>query len=172
MQLTGAQIVEAGIITNMSMEGLQQQGIDLRLDRIGYLGGVGIVADKTHIPATIWMDKERFNVADSGKEPDYRTGYVLNPGYYEVELMEGCNIPNNVAMILKSRSSMVRCGAEVRSGQFDAGFHTEKMGCYLKVERTIMIEHGARICQAICNETSIVGEENLYKGQFQEDRQR
>lgn len=172
MQLTGAQIVEAGIITNISPKGLQQQGIDLRVNRIGFLKGVGVVSDKTILPATTWVDASRIDVSNDGDGKDYRRGYILDPGYYEIELMEGCDIPKNIAMTLKTRSSLVRCGAEVRSGQFDAGFHTEKMGCYLKVERTIIIEQGARICQAICNETSVVGEENLYNGQFQEDCQR
>ena len=34
MQLTGKEIIEQGIITNYCEEGIQQQGIDVRIDSI------------------------------------------------------------------------------------------------------------------------------------------
>ena len=81
MQLTGAQIVEAGIITNMSMEGLQQQGIDLRLDRIGYLGGntvnslINAEADATKVAL---IDYQRPNVTITlEKVNPYNVGQLL-----------------------------------------------------------------------------------------------
>lgn len=172
MQLTGKQIVERNIIQGYDVDkSVQQQGIDVRIARIGNVQ-VGVLGSperpfgkipaqgKTVLPKTNWFDQ--FDLADEG--------ILIEPGYYEIEFMEGCKIPNNCAMYFKTRSSVVRCGAEVRSGQFDAGFETERMGAYLKVEVPIVIEYGARLAQVIINETESV--ENTYNGQFQNDKQR
>lgn len=161
MQLTGKEIVKSGIITNTCMEGVQQQGIDVRIDNIfktspgGFVPAIG----KTFVPHTS-------QVKDSGGV------YVLAPGYYEVELVEGCEIPSNCVLNFKTRSSLVRNGAIVHSGQFDAGFKTDKMGCFLQVNNHISIEKYARIAQAIITETHDVNSEDLYNGQWQGDCQR
>lgn len=164
MQLTGVNIIERGIITNTSEEGLQQQGIDLRLKTLrkvndkasGYVPAKG----KTTIPIThdvpLYDDKT----------------YVLKPGYYEVEFEEGCNIPRNATVHIKTRSSLVRCGSICHSGQFDGGFHTDNMGCFLQVILPISIDRGARIAQAIVFESYDVDDKNMYNGQWQADNQR
>lgn len=162
MQLTGKQIVEAGIITNYSGEAIQQQGVDVRVESIHEVYGAGMVpaVGKTKKCPT----KEVYPGADGV--------YILSPGYYEVTFMEGCKIPNNIEMDYKTRSSLVRCGATVYSGQFDAGFETDSMGCFMQVRLPIHIEKGARIAQAVFNETYPVDSENLYNGQWQNDNQR
>ena len=170
MQLTGKQIVNQGIINGVCPEGIQQQGVDVRVSNIrvvratddayGFIPAQG----KTTLPDT------SMNV---GTIYDFqRTFWSLEPGYYEVEFEESCKIPANCAMYFKTRSSLVRCGAEIRSGQFDGGFETEKMGAFLKVELPIRIEVGARVAQAIVTETYPVDVENLYNGQWQNDKQK
>lgn len=195
MQLTGKQIVNQGIISGVCDEGIQQQGVDVRIKRISkvssglqnglntfnslFMGkseleivkdmfeGTGLIpySGKTSIPKT--MDVTPIPNPDSGTETWY-----LHEGYYEVEFMEGCKIPANCAMYFKTRSSLVRCGADVRSGQFDGGFETENMGAFLKVDLPIRIDVGARVAQAIVTETYPVDAENLYDGQWQNDKQR
>ena len=138
MQLTGKEIVKSGIITNTCMEGVQQQGIDVRIDNIfktspgGFVPSIG----KTFVPHTS-------QVKDSGGV------YVLAPGYYEVELVEGCEIPSNCVLNFKTRSSLVRNGAIVHSGQFDAGFRTDKMGCFLQVNNHIVVKQVQIIIQML-----------------------
>lgn len=159
MQLTGKEIIEKNIISNYSEKAIQQQGIDVRVSRIWEVmeGGRVPTTGKTILPES--------------KEVRTEYGYYkLLPGYYEVQLEEGCKIPNNATLHFKTRSSLVRCGALVHSGQFDAGFETDKMGCFLQVIQPIAIEKGARIAQAIIFESNIV--ENLYDGQWQNDKQR
>ena len=158
-QLTGNQIVERGIVIGYSPEAIQQQGVDVRVANIKEILGTGMIPaeGKTTIPRT----------EDAGMNGN---AWVLPPGYYEVELMEGIKMPANAALVFKTRSSLVRCGAIVESGQFDAGFETDKAGCFLDVKRAIIIEKGARIAQAIVNETAEVT--NTYNGQFQGDKQR
>lgn len=195
MQLTGKQIVEKGIIIGACEEGIQQQGVDVRVKKIsqvptGLKNGVdffgGIFSGKSELDIV----KDMFNgtglIPASGKtsiptpyevapihdlERDVDT-WFLHEGYYEVEFEEGCIIPANCAMYFKTRSSLVRCGADIRSGQFDGGFETDRMGAFLKVELPIRIEKGARVAQAIINETYPVDAEYLYDGQWQRDKQR
>lgn len=162
MQLTGKEIIEKGIISHYSAESIQQQGVDVRLDYVfkvdqSQIGEVPVIG-KTRIPQyhKIYPNKENI--------------FYLEPGYYEVQLCEACNIPSNASLHYKTRSSLVRCGAMVTSGQFDAGFKTDAMGCFLYVIRPIMIERGARIAQAIVFESNEV--ENTYSGQWQGDCQR
>lgn len=164
MQLTGKQIIGQSIIVGAAEEGIQQQGVDLRVKEIrqvsekasGYIPQQG----KSIIPATFPID-----LYDD-------KSYVLKPGYYEVEFIEGCNVPNNTTLHIKTRSSLVRCGSQCFSGQFDGGFHTDNMGCFLHVILPISIDKGARIAQAIVFESYPVETENLYNGQWQGDNQR
>lgn len=159
MQLTGKQIIERGIVSGYIPEAIQQQGVDVRINNIRTLTGIGEVPAKGKTKLPEYLD----DVMDGNR-------WILSAGYYEVELMEGISMPDNAALIYKTRSSLVRCGAIVESGQFDAGFHTDKAGCFLVVHRPIIIEKGARIAQVIVHETSPV--ENTYEGQFQGDKQR
>lgn len=172
MQLTGKQIVENGIVTNVCAEGIQQQGVDVCVKSISEVGigyhelnyGYVPAKGKTIAPKTTHLYPIR---NASGNE-----AWELPIGYYELEFEEGCKIPSGAAMYFKTRSSLVRCGAEIISGQFDAGFETENAGAFLKVNIPITIEVGARVAQAIVTETYEVSEENLYNGQWQNDKQR
>lgn len=167
MVLTGKSIVEKGIIANISDQSIQQQGVDLRVSRIFKVSDGGVIPSvgKTVLPARI----EVFPVIDwDGETPVF----ALSPGYYEVELMESCDIPNDAVMWIKGRSSVVRCGGRVDSGQFDGGFKTDAMGCYLEVINFMYLEPGARIAQAVVFESEPVASEHMYNGQFQNDKQR
>lgn len=160
MQLTGKEIIERQIVSNYDPENaVQQQGIDLRLDKIWALSGIGKIPKegKTMLPKRIYQ-------IQTITDPDEGEWYHLNPGYYEIELIEGISVPSDCAILLRSRSSLVRCGAEVTSGQFDAGFSTPKAGCYLKVHRETWIEKNARICQTLVYTSKPVT--NLYDGQY------
>lgn len=171
MQLTGREIVSRGILVGIDLENaVQQQGVDIRLDQVSRLVAArpGRIPEKgkTILPEYLKVEPEIDFV--TGKET-----FTLEPGYYEVVFKEGCNIPNNIVIYnIKSRSSLVRCGAHIECGQFDAGFVTDQMGCFLSVEIPIKIERGARIAQVQVLETREVGQEDLYNGQWQHDKQR
>ena len=165
MQLTGKQIVESEIIYGVCEDGIQQQGVDVRLMKVSKVGES--LGDYGYVPA-----KGKTNIPYT-QEIEPKDGiWKLRPGYYEIEFKEGCKLPNNTAMYFKTRSSLVRCGAIIHSGQFDAGFETETMGAFLHVMQTIWIEVGARVAQAIVNESYEVGAEKMYNGQWQNDKQR
>lgn len=166
MQLTGKQIVEKGIVIGACSAGVQQQGVDVRLMKVSKVGESAW--DLGYVPA-----KGKTSTPISKEVMANDDGFWrLEPGYYEIEFKEGCKIPSYAAMYFKTRSSLVRCGAIVHSGQFDAGFETERMGAYLHVILPIDIEVGARVAQMIVNESYEVGIEELYDGQWQNDKQR
>ena len=164
MQLTGKQIIEQNIIVGAVEGSIQQQGVDLRVKNIrkvnekssGYVPEIG----KTQTPTT-----------EETPLYDEKT-YVLRPGYYEIEFEEGCNIPANATLHIKTRSSLVRCGSQCYSGQFDGGFKTDNMGCFLHVILPISIDKGARIAQALVFESYPVDDDHMYNGQWQGDKQR
>lgn len=176
MQLTGRQIIDRNIIEGIEdPEQIQQQGIDVRaamLFAMSDKGGFIPKKGKTKIPnweavPTSFSDGKIYPCIPVGTKYWY-----LEPGYYEVRLKEGCNIPNNATLHFKTRSSLVRCGAQVLSGQFDAGFHTDAMGCFLHCSMPIYIEQDARIAQALVFETAPVESGDMYDGQWQGDKQR
>lgn len=181
MQLTGKEIVNENIITGYVPEAVQQQGIDLRLmevrefghmedsvfaknfhfDNIGYIPAEG----KTKLPAS--RPYEMIIHPITGAK-----GWKLHPGYYEIIFDEGCNIPNDRVMVFITRSSGVRCGVEVVCGQFDAGFNTDHMGCFLCVYEETFIEQHARLAQTRITKSAPVDSDKIYNGQWQGDKQR
>lgn len=167
--LTGKELYESGMITGALESNVQQQGIDVRISKVSKLSGMGIIPEtgKTSLPEYTEIKPLRFH---NKKIEQYITGWMLPAGVYEIEFMEGVNVGNSFCMKPLTRSSLVRCGARVDSGLYDAGFHTENAGAMLYVTNTILIEKGSRIAQIVCMESNEVN--NLYNGQFQNDKQR
>jgi len=143
-----------------------QVGIDLSVKAINKVGGgeMGrVLVDKTilgrHTPLeTIMLDGKR--------------GYYLEPGCYDFVMNEGCNIPLDKVAFIKQRSSLMRNGALMQSSLFDPGFKTDNIGSYGFVFEPIFIEQNARIAQMYFHECTPIEEDEAYKGQWQNDKQR
>lgn len=166
MQLTGKQIADTGIIMNYSGECIQQQGIDCRVIEICDVRGEG------YIPREGKTKKCISTPIPPMKLENGEMGWKLEPGYYEVTFAESCNIPGNAVLHYDPRSSLVRCGGKILSGQFDGGFKTDHMGCFMELYTSITIEQFARIAQARVEESYLVDDDDLYNGQWQGDKQR
>jgi deoxycytidine triphosphate deaminase len=67
---------------------------------------------------------------------------------------------------------MLRNGTVLHSSVFDPGFETEFMGTVMVVNETIFVERNARVAQIYFHECTSVDDENLYRGQWQNDKQR
>lgn len=167
MQLSGQKIIELGIINNYCEKGIQQQGIDVRVNNIYELN----ITESCGVIRTTSSIIPKVSEVSLVEESDGQC-WKLPPGYYEIKLEEGCKIPSNCTLHFKTRSSLVRSGAIVHSGQFDAGFKTNNMGCFLQVINPIIIYKNARIAQAIVFESYDVDSKHLYNGQWQNDNQR
>ncbi len=164
MNLTGKELVEQGIITNVGEDCIQQHGVDLELIDVKRILGTG------HVPVkgkTKLADRETINLSQvkSLDSDQLVQGWILDQGSYEVNFKQGCKVPADKMLLIRQRSSLMRNGANIHSAIFDAGFSTNQTGCVMIVTRTIIIEFGARVAQIYAHNSNVV--ENLYSGQFQ-----
>lgn len=163
MILNSKELIEKEIVTHVDNSScIQQVGIDLEVQHISEVEGIGLIyKDKTNLP-----DYSVIMPADT----IHGFGWILEPGYYEVEYYQGCNMLKNTTGFIRQRSSLLRSGAQIHSSIFDPGFKTDSIGCFIQVWKHIFIEERARICQFYVHSNTPV--EDTYTGQFQNDKQR
>lgn len=156
------ELVDKGIVTGPILDkNVQMHGVDLNLIAIKRILGGG------HIPL---LGK---TVLGKYQEVALENGvWNLKPGVYDITFAQGCNIPNDTMMLIRQRSSLLRNGTMLHSSVFDAGFVTEQMGTVMTVQCPISIEEGARVAQIYSHQGTPVGEDRLYTGQWQGDKQR
>lgn len=164
------------IITGpMTDDNIQQVGIDLNLKTVSklttavYESGFIPLSGKTTLCKRYEMLPALLSKAD-GQSNFF--GWTLAPGAYDVTFEQGCDIPADVTLLIRQRSSLTRNGAIIHSSVFDPGFKTNSIGTVLHVRTPIQIEYNARICQIYGYRNTPVAPENLYNGQFQNDQQR
>jgi deoxycytidine triphosphate deaminase len=171
--LNAEQILEQGLIkTELSKGKPAQVGYDLSAKSINAIG-----KDELNSRPNIGMvlkDKTILNnyTPVETKTIDGVEGWLLYPGAYDITFHEGCKIAANRVGMIRQRSSLLRNGAIIASSIFDPGFETENMGTIMIVTATIFIEQDARVGQMYFHECDGVAEENLYNGQWQNDKQR
>jgi deoxycytidine triphosphate deaminase len=186
--LNAEQILEQGLIKVTNSKGKPAQvGYDLSaksINRIGLpsdqesfinnrLRDLGVVTSKPNI-GMVLKDNNILNNYSPVKTTkiDGVEGWLLYPGAYDVTFHEGCKIAANKVGMIRQRSSLLRNGAIIASSIFDPGFETENMGTIMIVTATIFIEQDARVGQMYFHKCDSVAEDNLYQGQFQNDKQR
>jgi deoxycytidine triphosphate deaminase len=157
--LNGKEIVARGIVTNVPEENVSQHGVDLNLIKVERIISIGMipVKGKTALP-----EYEEVLPIDGI--------WHLNPDVYNITFDQGCKIPNDVMCLIRQRSSLLRCGGQLHSSVFDAGFETENIGTFMVILHPVRIEVRARVAQIYNHATDPV--ENLYNGQFMRDQQR
>ena len=171
--LNAEQILEQGLIkTELSKGKPAQVGYDLSAKLINAIG-----KDEFNSRPNIGMvlkDKTILNnyTPVETKTIDGVEGWLLYPGAYDITFHEGCKIAANRVGMIRQRSSLLRNGAIIASSIFDPGFETDNMGTIMIVTATIFIEQDARVGQMYFHECDGVAEENLYNGQWQNDKQR
>ena len=166
MILNAEQLLEQGLLILDDAKGKPAQvGYDLSVKEINKVGGsIGMVlVDKTILNTHTPVEK---------KNLDGRNGWLLYAGVYDVIMNEGCDIPSNRVALIRQRSSLMRNGAIITSSIFDPGFKTPNIGTYMVVLETIFIEQDARVAQVYFHECEPVAPEQLYNGQWQNDKQR
>lgn len=163
--INAQQIIDKGLLKLESSKGKAAQiGYDLSLKAVNKIGNVGkVLKDKTELASYEPIEKVQL---------DGHKGWLLYPGAYDITFWEGCDIPSNYVGLIRQRSSMLRNGTVLHSSVFDPGFSTEFMGTVMVVNETIFVEEDARVAQIYFHECTPVGEENLYNGQWQGDKQR
>ena len=192
--LNAQQIVEKGLLKLEYSRGKAAQvGYDLSLKSVNKIGGGSLTLDKPakdadeyYAAATEIVKQGRYTVGKVLKERtqlinysaveminlDGIRGYLLHPGVYDITFWEGCKIPSNYVGLIRQRSSMLRNGTVLHSSVFDPGFETEFMGTVMAVNVPIFVEEDARVAQIYFHTCGEVAGENLYNGQWQQDKQR
>jgi deoxycytidine triphosphate deaminase len=171
--LNAQQILEQGLIkTEFSKGKPAQVGYDLSVKSINVIGKDDL-SSKPNI-GMVLKDKTILNnyTPVPIKKIDGVEGWLLYSGAYDITFHEGCKIAPYTVGMIRQRSSLLRNGAIIASSIFDPGFETENMGTIMIVTATIFIEQDARIGQMYFHECDEVAAENLYNGQWQNDKQR
>lgn len=177
--LNAQEIVNWGLLKLEHSKGKPAQiGYDLSLKAVNRIGtsiannpfnvtkdgNIGkVLKDKTVLTTYTPMELIRLDNVE---------GWLLYQGVYDITFWEGCNIPSNFVGLIRQRSSMLRNGTVLHSSVFDPGFETDFMGTVMVVNETIFIEKDARVAQIYFHQCTSVDDENLYRGQWQNDKQR
>lgn len=164
--LNANQIIEQNLLKLDNTHGKPAQvGYDLSIKSVqkimSHIKFGCVLKDKTLLAHYEPMDSTQL---------DGYTGWLLYPGVYDITFYEGCKIPANRTAFIKQRSSLYRNGVIINSPVFDPGFETENMGTFMYVHETVFIEQDARVAQIYFHESTST--DNLYDGQWQNDKQR
>lgn len=155
-------ITEQDLVTNyIDLETqLQPSGFDLSLDSIEeYLGG----------GAVDFSNKERVIGETNKLSPDEKGWFNLEKGVYKVVYNEVVKMPLDVAAIARTRSTLLRNGAEVGTAVWDPGYEG-RSSSMLTVHNQygLRLKKDARIAQLIFFHTGEVGKG--YSGVYQKER--
>ncbi len=135
---------------------LQPNGFDCTLHSIYSLSGEGRID---------FDNKER--VLPKVKELEFKNDWIyLEKGFYKARINEVINLPNDIAALARPRSTMIRCGVNVLTAVWDAGYRgRSEVG--LAVYKGVWIKKNARIVQLVFFKLS--GESEGYKGIYQNE---
>ena len=139
---------------------LQPSGFDLSLESVeAYLGG----------GAVDFSNRERVIADTRTIEPDSDGWINLEKGVYKVVYNEVVMMPMNVAAIARTRSTLLRNGAEVGTAVWGPGYEG-RSSSMLTVHNPhgLRLKKDARVAQLIFFETGDV--EKGYSGVYQKER--
>ncbi len=151
-------IIEQNLIENyIDLEKqLQPNGFDCTLKTIYSLEGEGRI-DFDNI------ERKLPEVKELKFEDDW---IYLDKGYYRARINEIVNLPKDLAALARPRSSLIRCGVNVLTAVWDAGYRgRSEVG--LAVYRGIWLKKNARIVQLVFFRLS--GKSSGYSGIYQNE---
>ena len=155
---------EIGLVEGLSERELtnpEGSGFDLRVGEVhGIMGGEAFLGESDR------RTPETELLAKYGVHKDY----ILRPGgYVLVKTIERVNLPKNMNLLIKPRSTLQRCGVLLPNGSFSPGYSGEfNFGLYNAGKNDFRFELGARIAHVYFFMT---GENHSsYRGQWQGGR--
>ena len=134
MILTGKDIIEKGIVSDLIDAKLQEQscGVDLTVAKIELYMSSGIIdfdnskREKPRLSEVVMIDD----------------GFDLRPGAYLITFNETISVPKDAMGLARPRSTMLRCGATMETSVWDSG--------YVGKSQSMMVvynQNGLRICK-------------------------
>lgn len=158
MVLNSKQVMEC-ITVGKELAKAQQHGVDLTLKSVKDVFGGSVRKDKStqydepspYYPRAVFYENEN--------------SYTFVSGFFELRFEQGVKVPANVKANIVHRSSVLRAGGIITSGEYDPGFETDEMGAFILVSHPLILEKGARVAQLVMYEVNEGSE--LYNGQYQ-----
>lgn len=146
-------------------------GFDLRLGEVWEVKGQGFLGIDERESAKLKLIAT-FGRSDLPKRSDlYKKKIVsLKPGkYYVVKTVEDLNLPENIQVVFRPRSTLYRSGVALFSGNASPGYCGGiNVGLINFGPKPFKIEMGSRFIHAIFLE--VKGGTHLYRGQWQGGR--
>lgn len=142
---------------------VQPNGFDLTLASISRLQGTGrIYKDDKVLPE--YTDIAFQTIIFDGSE---REAVMLAQGSYFIRFNETISVPINCLGLGRPRSTILRCGASIHTGVWDAGY-VGKSGCLLVVHNNfgLFLEKDARVVQLVLASLDAIPEA-IYQGSYQ-----
>ncbi len=138
-------------------------GFDLRLGEVYELSGKGFLGiDERQTPNAKLV--ARF-------DPKKRSSFIFKPHkYYIVKTIEKISVPDDMAVLFRTRGTVFRCGVAIYTGVADPGYSGElNFAMVNHSELDFEVELGARIVFAMFYEVK-GGVVSKYRGQWQGGR--
>jgi len=158
-------VKEKGLVENLSERELKNPegaGFDFRIGEIYEILGKGFLGqEERKTPGVKLLSK--FNSVK-------KESFLFKPGcYYLMKTIEKVNIPENILILFRPRTTIFRSGLMIFTGNVSPGYKGElTFGIANLGPCQIEIEMGARVVYAMFFE--VEGKTNLYRGQWQGGR--
>jgi dUTP pyrophosphatase len=138
---------------------LQPNGIDVTVRDIARL----------QTPGTIAADNSGRQLSSPISLEFDRQDYIdLTPGPYLITLNEIVNLPNNVMALARPRSSLLRCGVNIGTAVWDAGYSGRSQSLLIVHNSSgFRLQRNSRVLQLIF--FFLTGETEGYKGKYQRE---
>lgn len=116
-------------------------GIDMSLSKVEAFTTAGRVD---------FSNEERI-VSETKEMPFDNTGWIHLPkGTYKITYNEVVSIPTDAIAIARTRSSLLRCGATIETGVWDAGYRGRSSSMlHVANEKGIYLKKDARVLQLV-----------------------
>jgi deoxycytidine triphosphate deaminase len=148
-------------LCNRELENPEGTGFDLRVGEI-----FKIKEGQAYLGETDRHTPETESIAKYGKDKEI----IIRPGdFVLVKTMEKLNLPNNIAVIFRPRSTLQRCGIALFTATANPGYSGElTFGMKNEGQNELRLEMGARFAHALFFEASEIV--SSYRGQWQGGR--
>jgi dUTP pyrophosphatase len=138
-------------------EQLQPNGFDITLRDIGGFESAGTVAESNAGRV----------LSVAGQLSFSGDGFImLGPGSYLITYNEIVHLPNNVMALARPRSSLLRCGVDIGTAVWDAGYSGRSQSLLIVHNlQGFRLQKNARVAQLVF--FSLTGETGAYRGKYQ-----
>jgi dUTP pyrophosphatase len=140
---------------------IQMDGVDFTLKEVARFGDERGVID--------FDNSERRTPSTTAIEPDDQAFWSLGPGPYWIVYNEVVNIPGDMFGIARTRSSLLRSGAQIGTALWDSGY-SGRSGSLLVVHNPagIRLKRNARVLQLVFFSLDAPAEKT-YRGRYQNE---